>query len=109
MEGGGDFQQGVADQKKEKPRDHDSGKALGQPENFDERRLFGQRQAGQFFEAGGTNHAVIMFGDAFAAEELAAFRATRHRFAGGVVEAALMEEEILHGRLVASGNDWRHG
>jgi len=92
MEGGGDFQQGVADQKEEKPCDHDSGEALGQPENFDERGLFGQRQARQFFKAGGTNHAVIMFRDAFAAEELAAFRAARHGFARGVVEAALMEE-----------------
>jgi len=47
---------------------------------------------GQLLQARGANDPVIVFRDAFTAEELAAFRAARRGLTGGVVEAALVTE-----------------
>ena len=52
-----------------------------------------------------------MFGNAFAAEELLAFRTARHRFTGGVIKATLIRESG-HGAafnevIVAANSDRR--
>jgi hypothetical protein len=41
----------------------------------------------KFAQTGRANHAILVFDDTFAAEKVAAFRATCHRFTGAVVEA----------------------
>src|SRR6185312_15071483 len=92
VEGGGDFQQGLADDEKEKPRERQRGRALREPERFEERGALGERRAHQFFQAGGTNDAVIVLGDAFAAEKARAFRTARGRLAQRVIEAALLQK-----------------
>jgi len=51
-----------------------------------------ERPARQFFQAGSAKDAVVVLRDALAAEELAAFRATRRGFARGMVETTLMDE-----------------
>jgi hypothetical protein len=54
-----------------------------------------ERLPRQFFEAGGANDAVIVFGDALAAETAFTLRAARHGFTGGMIETTLMSQ-ILH-------------
>jgi hypothetical protein len=46
-------------------------------------------------EAGGTDDAVVVLGDTFAAESLAAGGAEGYGFAGGVIKASL-KGEVLH-------------
>ena len=49
-----------------------------------------ERLPRQFFEADGAHDTVLVFGDAFAAEAVAALRAARHGFAGNMIETTLM-------------------
>jgi hypothetical protein len=90
----GQFQQTFADEKKEKPGEQNSERELREAENFGENKSLREGLARQSFQAGGTNNAVIVFGDAFAAEALQTFRATGHGLARGVIEATLMGERL---------------
>lgn len=90
-----DSEQSLADDKKEKPRNHNASRALGEAENFYKRGTARERWPNQFLQTGGANHPIVMFGDAFTAEKAAAFRAARDGLAQGVIEAALVEK-ILH-------------
>lgn len=75
---------------------------MRKPEDFNEGRTFRKRRACEFLQAGGAKYAVIVFGDAFAAEETAALRAARGGLAHRVIEAALVEE-ILHRQEITGG------
>lgn len=91
MERGGNFQQGCADQKKEKPRDQNSERELHEAENFGEGEPLRERPTRQFFQAGGAKDAIVVFGDALAAEVLCALRAAGDSLAPGMVETTLMD------------------
>ena len=92
MERSRDFQQCFANQKKEEPRRQNRETTLGQPRHSEERRTFCKRNLGQFFQAGGTHHAIRVLCHAFPAEKLFAFRAAGHRFAPDMVETAEVGE-----------------
>jgi hypothetical protein len=47
---------------------------------------------GSLAQTGGAEDAVVMFGDALAAKEVAALRALRDGFARGMIEAMLMDQ-----------------
>jgi hypothetical protein len=81
-----------ADYKKEKPRHENARGTLRDANRHDKTASLSQRHARQLFQASGAEHTIVMFGDAFAAKELLAFRAACHRFAGGVIEATLIRE-----------------
>jgi hypothetical protein len=91
----GQLQQILADQKKEEPGDQNAEGALRHTEKLREGESLPERPARQFFQADGAEHAVVVFGDTFAAEKLFAFGTTRHSFTGGVIEATLVGQ-ILH-------------
>jgi hypothetical protein len=74
-----------SDQEKEEPGDSNPNDALRQANKRGEAGPASERRAREFFQAGAAHHAVIVFGDTFAAEELGAFRATRDSFAFGMI------------------------
>jgi hypothetical protein len=82
--------QRLAHSEEEQPRDHDTCGAPGQTQKAEERPPAPRRSLSELFQADRAQHAVVVFGDAFAAVELAAFRATRGGLARGVIEAALL-------------------
>lgn len=92
MERSRDFQQCFANQKKEEPRRQNRETTLGQPHHFEERGTFRKRNLGQFFQAGGTHHAVRVLRHAFTAEKLFAFRTTGHRLPPDMIETAEVGE-----------------
>jgi hypothetical protein len=49
---------------------------------------------GEFFQAGGTNNAVVVLGDAFTAEELFTLGAASDGLASGMIETTLISETI---------------
>lgn len=88
----GDFQQAFADEKKEIPREQKAEGELRQPEELRKPKPLHQRRSRRFFQADRAQNAVVMLGDAFAAEKLFAFGAAGDGFARGVIEATLMGE-----------------
>jgi hypothetical protein len=72
-------------QKKEKPGYQNADGALRQPKKCGKTRPPREGHARELFKTCAAQHAVIVFGDAFPAEELRAFRAASHRLAFGVV------------------------
>jgi hypothetical protein len=86
----------LSDYKKEKPGYKNSDHALGHAEKSDEARPPRERHPRQLFKTRAAKHAVIVFGDAFATEELGAFRTTRHRFAFSVVQTASVSQALHH-------------
>jgi hypothetical protein len=89
------LQQTFADEKEEKPGNQNAERAVREPQKPREYATPGERLARQFFQAGGADHAVVMLGDTLPAEIMSALRATRHRFASGMIETTLMSQ-ILH-------------
>ena len=89
MERRGNFQQDFANEKKEIPCEKKSENKLRKTENLREAKSPGQRRACQFFQANGTEHAVVVLGDTFAAEKLFAFGTAGNGFARGVIETTL--------------------
>jgi hypothetical protein len=85
-----------SNQKKEKPGYQNAGDALSQPEAGGKGRTPGERHAREFLQAGAAKDAVIVFGDAFATEELCAFRAASHCFAFGMVQTASVSQALHH-------------
>ncbi len=90
------LQQTFTNEKEEKPGDQDSAGALGKAQESHKCGTPGERRARQFFQTKSADHAVVMFGDALAAEVLSALRAARHGLAHGMVETTLLGQ-ILHG------------
>jgi hypothetical protein len=88
--------QTFTDEKEEKPGDQNPQAALGEQQKPRERSAPGGRLPRQIRQARGADHAVVMFGDALAAKMPSALRATRHRFASGMIETTLLSQ-ILHG------------
>jgi hypothetical protein len=83
----GQIEQAVAQQIKEKPRDKQAHAAAHEITQPYPTHFFARGWTCQLGQAGGTEDAIIMLGDAFAAVAVAAGRASRHRLAFDVVIA----------------------
>jgi hypothetical protein len=90
MERGGQFQQAIPDEKKEKPCQQNSDGTLREAGKFDESQSLRKRLARHFSQTGGAEDSVVVFGDALSAEKVVAFWAARRRLARGMVETTLM-------------------
>jgi hypothetical protein len=82
--------QHLPDPVKKECRRQKSGQAQAGAAQGAERMAAGAVHARDPAQADGAKEAVVVFGDALAAEELAAFEALRDRLAGRVVQAMLM-------------------
>src|SRR5262245_12703724 len=82
-------EQAIADQVKEKPECRHAKQQLNEPRRASESFALCQRWSGNLLQTRGANHAVIVFGDALAAEKPGAFRTSRHGFARKMIEAPL--------------------
>src|SRR5437867_397774 len=87
-------EQTVADQIKEKPNRHQAQEKLEELRRADKTFALSQRQSRDLLQARGADHAVIVFGDAFAAIKSRALRTTRHGLALKMVEAPLITERF---------------
>jgi hypothetical protein len=94
VEGVGQFQQAFTDQKEKIPCDENAKRALDEAKNLRERKALRQRLVRELFKASCADGAVFMLGDAFATEELFAFRTACHGFAHGMIETTLMSEGL---------------
>jgi hypothetical protein len=109
MERGGNRQQSLAHQVKEKPQDHHTQQALAQPEDSREAAARSGAAPGQFLQAGRANDAIIVFRDAFAAEELPTLQAPRRRLALRVIETSLLGQVCSHSSFRAHDNGGSKG
>src|SRR5579862_38123 len=75
------------------PNKQNGERALAKPDEIREQGATRQRFLREFLQAGGAEHAVVVFCDAFAAEEPGAFRTTRDGFALAMIRAALRCEK----------------
>jgi hypothetical protein len=101
----GHLQQPFRHQVKEKPRQKNPESALSEPQQSGKGRAFEQGHPRQLLQTIGTDNPVIVLGDTFPTEELAALGTTRHGFTHGMIEATLVKE-ILH-RSKCLGDHWR--
>src|SRR5262249_15919481 len=88
----GQAKQAVAHRIEEEPGDHHPGQHLHGANNPEEPAAPSEWRRRQFLQATGADHAVIMLCDAFATKATTAFRALRHGFAHGMVEATLVAQ-----------------
>lgn len=88
----GNAEQRAAEEIKTKPKNADANGKLNHRKHPREGTARRVRLDGQLAQAIGANDAVIVLGDAFAAIEVAAFRAARHSFAQRMLKATLMNE-----------------
>ena len=77
---------------KEKPRGENSSQTKDGLFQAEQAICFGAGRFDKFLQATGADDAVIMFGDAFAAEEEFALGTTRNGFTQRVVETTLLVE-----------------
>lgn len=94
VEGAGQFQQAFTDQKEKIPRDQNAERTLDEAKNLREREALRQGLVRELFKASCADGAVFMLGDAFATEELFAFRTACHRLARGMIKTTLMSEGL---------------
>ena len=99
MKRGRQRQQSLADEIEKEPGEQEPGQQLGASENAGKGGSLQERDRGEFPQAGRANHLVIVLGNAFAAKELGALWTTRHGFALGMVEAALVGDAGNHGTI----------
>src|SRR5262249_24354247 len=78
--------QSFSNQVKEKPREKKPANALDERNRPGQKTPLEQRDRSQFAQARRADDPVVVFRDAFAAKELAAFRAPGHSFALAMVE-----------------------
>jgi hypothetical protein len=90
VERSGNGEQSFANDIEEKPKHDEAEQALGKLENADPFFVSSGRRLRQFLKTGTANNPVIVFGDTFAAEELATLEATRRGFAPGMIKATLV-------------------
>ena len=101
MERGGNSQEQMSQDIKEKPGGKDAHPGEQEPAEMREpaaRRGFFSHDAG---ETGGAKNAAFVFGNAFPAKETATAGATRDGFARGMISAALGDQFHRHEPLAA--------
>ena len=79
------FRKSFSHHEEKEPDKKHGDRALTKADEIREQRAARERFPREFLQAGGAQHAIIVFRDAFAAKESGAFRAARDRFAIAMV------------------------